>query len=335
MNNLITILVYGLLLCNSVVVIAQEVANNVSNEPIATQGSVYCPDKPSYETEWIDRTHQEMSENICHALVWFYGMFRDLSGKEQQIETYASLRPSIKWNEENAFSFSLNVRANLKVHDDIGLSFLGYDTNEEATEQEKLENQAPESNKAVREEEKYYSLDLRWKALEDDKHSFSINPGIRLRSVKPYIKLRYKYWTLLNPDLYARFTQTVFWRRRDGFGTTSWMELDHPLSRSNLLRWGVGGTFSESSEGVDWSTDLSLFRYITNKKALRFRVGLSGATRPDVLVKRYHTSVLYRRNIYRPWLFLEVEPEWNFLKDEEDEERRSIWGLILRLEIVF
>jgi hypothetical protein len=50
-------------------------------------------------------------------------------------------------------------------------------------------------------------------------------------------------------------------------------------------------------------------------------------------VKNYRVGVLFRRQVYRRYLFMEVEPAYNYRKENEDAKRQFAWSIALRLQI--
>jgi hypothetical protein len=60
---------------------------------------------------------------------------------------------------------------------------------------------------------------------------------------------------------------------------------------------------------------------------------VNGVTDPKSYVKNYRLGVLFRRQVYRKFLFLEVEPAYNYRKQHADEKRQFAWSIALRLQI--
>ena len=51
------------------------------------------------------------------------------------------------------------------------------------------------------------------------------------------------------------------------------------------------------------------------------------------ILKNYQLGVLFRRQVYRNYLFLEVEPAYNYRKENEDAKRQFGWSIALRLQV--
>ncbi len=108
----------------------------------------------------------------------------------------------------------------------------------------------------------------------------------------------------------ARFTQVVFYSTRDRFGGSADLDLDRPLAEHLLLRWRNRGLLSEVSRGLEWGSELGLAYDLTALRLGLYLAGAaSGATRPVDQVDLYRVFARVRRDVWRRWLFLELEPE--------------------------
>ena len=59
---------------------------------------------------------------------------------------------------------------------------------------------------------------------------------------------------------------------------------------------------------------------------------VNGVTDPS-FTKNYRLGVLFRRQIYRQFLFMEFEPSYNFRKKRQEDSRNSLWNVVVRFEI--
>ncbi len=49
--------------------------------------------------------------------------------------------------------------------------------------------------------------------------------------------------------------------------------------------------------------------------------------------KNYKLGFLFRRQVYRKFLFIELEPAYNYRRREFEDTRGGVWSLVFRLEI--
>jgi hypothetical protein len=66
--------------------------------------------------------------------------------------------------------------------------------------------------------------------------------------------------------------------------------------------------------------------------ALSYYGTINGVTRPDAFVKNYRLGAIWRRQVYRDYLFLEVEPAINYRRLRLEEDREFALGFVVRLE---
>jgi hypothetical protein len=131
-------------------------------------------------------------------------------------------------------------------------------------------------------------------------------------------------------------TVTAYWDAQDGPGESNQLDFERWLAPPTLLRWSNSFTIEEKNKdnGWAWGTDLSLLHAFSPKSAITLSGGASGSTRPAWIAQNYQVLARYRRNVWRKWLFLEGEPYINWPR-KEDGGRESVWGAILRVEILF
>ncbi|MEH6584526.1 MAG: hypothetical protein V7754_21520, partial [Halioglobus sp.] len=89
--------------------------------------------------------------------------------------------------------------------------------------------------------------------------------------------------------------------------------------------------------GVEWRTRLALrqrlFEDSKRPVAINYFGVISGVTREDAFVKNYKLGVLFRRQMYRDFLFFELEPAYNLRRRQLEYEREGQWSLVFRVEI--
>jgi hypothetical protein len=133
-----------------------------------------------------------------------------------------------------------------------------------------------------------------------------------------------------------RFTQQVEYKEGKGFFSTGELNLDTALSDTNLLRFSNEVVYGESTEGTEWQSTLVLYqRRSVHKKdprVISYFGSINGATDPSY-VKNYRVGVLFRRQLYRPFLFIELQPSYNLRKSGADDRRRGAWRMELNFEI--
>jgi len=154
-----------------------------------------------------------------------------------------------------------------------------------------------------------------------------------------FLRARFLWRHTLADNTFISPSVTPFWQDHIGFGVTPQLDFGHPFANDYIFLWTNSATVFEERPGLLWGTEVSLSRILSPVSAIVFAVGATGSTRPSVVAdqinlaaNKYMVAVKYRRNIYRPWLFLELIPEANWQRDEA-AGREFIPAFTVRLEI--
>ena len=144
----------------------------------------------------------------------------------------------------------------------------------------------------------------------------SLTGGIKFPlPADPFVRLRGR-WRMSAWSWHFRATETVFWFRSNGFGETTALDLDRHLSPAVLFRASSEATFLLDDSNFDLIQSLNLYHDLSRRDGLTYRYALYGETRPVTRTTAHVVSLRYRRQIYRDWLFFEVEPGVRY--DRED-----------------
>lgn len=290
-----------------------------------------CRDELDRPESWLDRTHAQMTQRLCEPAAWFDGFFGDpRSLEETPVGTFVRLRNALEWDQSEGWGYGLRVRANIelpRVSDRVRLLI---------SRDEDLSGELREGP-AADESDGQTRLGLRFIASERLRSQLDFDGTIRVSSsgLNPRLRARYRHVEGLSDTTLLRATQTVFWERSDGFGTTSRLDYEWLPDRDRLVRWSGEGTFSEASDGVDWRTSVVAFQQLDLRTALRAEAGMFGFTRPSFETEEYFVALRLRRQFARPWLFYEIQPEHAWPLDLETGRRRADWRLSFTLEIQF
>jgi hypothetical protein len=180
---------------------------------------------------------------------------------------------------------------------------------------------------------------LRFRLWETLRTHADLGGGIMLR-LPPgaYGRVRVRFIEPLGRRFLARQALTNFWRTDTGFGTTGSADLERPLGREVLARLSGSTTITEVSRGFEWIGDLSLLATFRGRLGTQVGAAILGATdapgRPVDHVDRYRVYTRVRRDFYRRWIFLELEPEYAWPWSLERSRFRQ-WSVAFRVEVQF
>jgi hypothetical protein len=154
-----------------------------------------------------------------------------------------------------------------------------------------------------------------------------------------FVRARFLWRHLLVDNTFITPSVTPFWQDHIGFGVTPQLDIGHPFAHDYIFLWSNSATLYKKRSGFLWGTEVSLSRILSPVTAIAFAVGANGSTKPgadadrfNMAANNYKATFRYRRNFYRPWLFLELIPEANWARVEA-AGREVIPAFTVRLEI--
>lgn len=290
-----------------------------------------CRDADDLPESWLDRSHSFLSQRLCEPAAWFDGFFGDpRSFEETPVGTFVRMRNSLQWDETDGWGAGVRVRANIslpRVSERVRLL---------VTRDDDLSGDFRDGP-GVDDADDRTRLGLRFIASERARSQLDFDGTVRVTSggLNPRLRARYRYVQGLTDNTLGRATQTVFWERADGFGTTSRLDWEWLPDRDRLIRWTGEGTVSEASDGIDWRSSVTAFQQLSPSRAVRTEVGAFGFTDPRFEVEEYFVAFRFRQQFLRNWLFYEIQPERAWPLDLETGQRRADWRLTLTLEVQF
>jgi hypothetical protein len=141
----------------------------------------------------------------------------------------------------------------------------------------------------------------------------------------------------------TRSVLTGFWRTDTHFGTSAGLELERPLTPVLVSRVQGTATLTELSRGIEWGSEAAVFATLDLRTAAQLAASVNGVSRPALAsdgvtrppdLDRVRLFTRLRRDVFRRWIFVEMEPElafpWNL-----EKRRHSAWGVTFRLEVQF
>ncbi|MBE0568120.1 MAG: hypothetical protein IH577_00385 [Deltaproteobacteria bacterium] len=312
--------------------------------PLVEKAVEPATDAISDNVYYIDRSHASIDRKINKVVTWFDGLFGD-AAKSDPIKAENNLRWSnqLRMEEGENLRFRSSLRAHLHLprFKKRAKLVIMEENREEAVAPVPSDPGTPAVNtptdansfRAVHTEFRYYAHDVK---------SGYVFLAAGSRFVWPpetFVRARLQWRRYLAEKTLIAPSVTPFWQDHIGFGITPQLDFGHPFPRDYIFLWKNSATLYEKRSGLLWGTEASIARVLSPVSAIAFAVGANGSTHPSEFADRfnmaanhYKVSARYRRNIYRPWLFLELIPEANWLR-QEAAERRFTQAFTVRLEI--
>lgn len=146
--------------------------------------------------------------------------------------------------------------------------------------------------------------------------------------------LRYRHERALSEALRLRLTERVYFKEGEGFGTVARSDLDYLLAPDRILRWTADLEYGEETDGVEWGSRASYLLQLNEREAFGYFAAVAGRTDPESFTDTYALGLKYRRTLFRPWMFLEIEPSHQWRKETPGDSRDTAWVLMVRLELL-
>jgi len=296
-----------------------------------------CMGEEGFSKAWLDRAHTYITRSLCQPSVWFDHFF----GEQRTSEEWPG--SLVRWTNEyrldqrdggiyrSGFSASLRLP---KADKKVKLIITSENRDSESVNQPDddpydLDPPSTESN------EMRTNAGLRYTLVSTRHVKANVGLGARLDSpVDPYVRLRLRITEPLGSTSLVRVTPAAIWYRDRGLGRSVHVDLERRVGENILLRASQSGVWKEGEPGILWGTEFSFLERFTHLTVFNATVGATGKTQPFVHTERYRVALKLRSHFLRRWLFLEVEPELYWPRDEEGDYRKY-HALTLRVEVQF
>ncbi len=280
------------------------------------------PDNPPIT--WVDSGHAYATDQVQALTVWMDNFFGDPTYDLEKPDSLVRLDWRNTWDEEDGHKARARLRGKLhmpRISKRLNLLFSGEDGDELGADERK------ESADLIGVQYSLGELNRSRVDLTLDAGTWDLRPGVRYRNQGPISK-----------KMGYRYTQQLEYKDGEGFYSTAEVNLDRVLDENSLLRWTNRIIYGEETDGQEWQTQLSLGQRLRPlHKKHQFVVGyfgaIEGVTDPDY-IQNYRMGMVFRRQVYRPFLFAELEPSYNLRRDSVEQSRSGAWNIILRFEIV-
>jgi len=255
---------------------------------------------------WLDQTQAFTSgkaDSLAMQLDRFLGVERsDLEA------AYSSLRlgTELDYQEAEGIDPRLRLRGRLylpRIDERLSLIF----------SEDKGEGASYYAQNELLNQEQSTRVNLEVNLRERERYRFDYRVGLR-SNLKLRTSVRYRYEDSLTDLLQHRLSQTVYFIDDAGFGAFTQYQLDRALNDVSLLRWSTELRAQEDLDTLEWGTS---FNHVTahdnNSLAVSYFLRLAGNTDQNY-IGQYQLGLRLRRNIARPWLFIDIAPGYSWEK---------------------
>ncbi|UCF20670.1 MAG: hypothetical protein JSU87_04470 [Gemmatimonadota bacterium] len=289
------------------------------------------------QQSWLDWLQRNVSRTVCGSALWFDGLFGDSYVYDERDVTYGRIFVGLWWDERDRLdpNFRFRVKLSFPRLENRANVTLGRENFDSYVSDQADSFEGVPQTLATTDEDEFF-LGVGFTPLRGRRSRLSISPGVNLKvPLEPYLKVSYRLNLIETDRTLARIRETGFWRERDGFGTTTRIDLDQRLRQRFLFRYHAMGTFSESTYGLDWQTGITLYQHLGGSRALAYLAEIFGETGRDVPLEDYGLRVVYRQGAFRPWLILELSAGLSWPRRSLAEARKINPGLGFGFEMQY
>jgi hypothetical protein len=274
---------------------------------------------------WVDTSHQYATNRAQALAQWMDDFFGAPVRDAERADTFLRMIFLDDWDQRDGHDPKVRLRGQLslpKLSERVDLFFSGEESEQTLTEEERSQENDIGLRFNFRDSKR-----TRFDATISARTGPALLPGVRFRYQQP-----------ISDRSWARFTQRLQYHTSDGYRSLTNFDFNRLLDERSLLRWGGRLRYREDREFWDWNTGITYRRWFEDHEdfpsALEYYVAMSGRNEPEPFATNYRVGVLYRRQFFRKFLFLEVEPNYNFRRDIFEEKREGVLGIVFRLEVM-
>jgi len=291
-----------------------------SDEPADELGGWEAAE-PEEQLGSLDARRAKLDNRAQDLAYWLDGFFGDPQYDLDKPESVVRLIAITDWDEEDGTDFKFRLRGKVQlpnVSKKLNLVFRG----EESDDDEELERYDD-------------SVSLEYKLSEGTRSKFDATIGYSSRGVRPGV--RYRNEGPLTRNSSYRWVQQLQYTSKDGVYTTTRIDFNRSFGENYGIRWDSRGIYGEETDGIEWRSKISLRQRVgvdtDRPMAVSYFAAVKGVTQDEEFTKNYKVGVRIRRQVYKDYLFLELEPAYNWRRKEFEDDRENIFSLNIKLEM--
>ena len=275
--------------------------------------------------DWVDAGHDYVADGANRAVQWMDDFYGTEIGDVESASSRIRLRFGYRYDDLEKGDFKVRVRGKVQLPKlSKRLALVA-----EGTDGENLD-----SGGSIREDDDD-QVGLQYKFGESGRNRIdgilSVNSSADLR-----LGVRFRRDGKPSDQLTWRFVQDLAHQTGDkGWFTKTRFDTFRRLDDNDLLAWINRVEYGDDTYGVQFRSSLQWRHRLAERSVISYIVGFDGVTDPDPLTENYGFSVNYRTNIFRKYLYVELEPAYMWRKESDFESREGVYAINVRFEINF
>jgi hypothetical protein len=285
----------------------------------------------------IDQIQRGVYRTVCTTARWFDNLFGEEHPDDVHEPVWGRLLVGAHWDERDGLEDEIHFRAEFdlpKLESRMN-AFVGRSNREDEVSDRNIATSALPEILSLPDDDEWL-VGLGYHPLRSQNSRFDVDLGVDIESpLNPYVKARYQHRHTLGQHNLFNVRHTAFWEDKDGVGFTERIDVDHLLGEDSMVRWRTIGTYSETTDGIDWRSQVTLYYQLSNRRALAFEVGAFGETDHEVEAEDLFVRTIYRQRISRDWLFVDVRPGVAWRRRARDEPREAVPFVTFGVELLY
>ena len=221
------------------------------------------------------------------------------------------LSPAIEIEEGGKIDTDLRFDAKINLprfKERVNLVFQSEDNDREVLEG--ITDQATRQRRIENEDDSLAGLRVR--VLDETRFKIDLGAGAKFKPEPiPKLKARFKV-SRTGAKWSFTLSEAVFWESDDGFGEKTEFAWSHRFNPDMLFRSSSQATWSETTRGVGLGQSFIFTQQLCPISNLAYKLGVTGHTEPEPDIDEWNLRLAYTRQVYREWLFFEIEPGIDF-----------------------
>ncbi len=282
------------------------------------------------DPQWLDQGHFAVSRGLCWPIRWIDRQFGDVDEEYGYgAGAFLSVEYEREWRALQGSDESVSISTSISLpylEDSLSLFFSSRDEDRDRRRSAPVDDADDEDS---------FQAGLRWMLRATEVINLDSDVGVR-SGLRPFVRVRYRQRWMPEDRWFVRVTQSLRLVESDGLDAATVLDIDRETGGNAVIRASSRLEWSEENvaDGVGWFWRQSLGYAVRldERTALNMGTRAQGHTRPNTRVEDYLVSWRFRRSIWRPWLFYEVEPFFNWRRENDFSQDNGLW---LRSEVRF
>lgn len=282
----------------------------------------------------LTNAHTYVSRNVeilARKIDTFFGTQRAF---EESSGTYIRARGSIIYQKSGDLDFDGNLRAKLdlpNLKEKLSL-VIESDADDTLTQKGQITTGTPKVTDTF--DNRRASASLQYVLREERFWDVRLQPGIKLHwPPETFLRLRMRRIQPISDNWLSRVTLTPGWYDPRGWEVRLRHDFDRDAGQGSLFRIGSEATWLvKEDRNVGLVQSLAYAHPLSSREQMAYEVGVTFETDPTFWDTSYFSSIRYRRNIHRGWIFLELKPQILF---ERENDFKPDPSFALSVEMVF